>query len=623
MADISAGLTFEARAQRLFLAQGSFAERGLLPTATPDRRMLATDIDVLVSEYGSGFHLTRRHVECKSGKFSLLDRILWLNGVRTLLRADSSYLIAVDIDLSASAFARGLDVQLFTEQHLNAWEKALGIPANSWPCRSDCATFDSARRQWKQLSTGKTDGVWRLLRGALAFVEVDSWLTFQYRHLNKLFRLIGEVSKIHDSGELDRDQQLCARYVFSALLVRFSQYSLAICADVGGIMPLEVKKHLSNRLTFGDQDPTQVADLTTATVAWVSQGLHAKGITMPSEIDPARLRVAPPYTAEMVSLIHRVLAQSHEARYLPLAVERMQFGLEADDKLPRFRAAAASADTLAVLLKAFVARTFRVPNALATPVHADLMGAYVTSRTAGPTPAPTSRSRRSKWSDGHPRDKGMEPKPTPVQVPSDAAGEETPSKAAPDPPKAAQANLLTMQADEKDPVLSAPTSHVPPIAPGPPRSKTPGGVSTETPGLRDRSRPEGGDRLRPARDDTMGAVIADDEERRRRQLEQEFHEAMLTIYRRAKTEAKYPAHRFIGMVEDKGGLKTAQYLLDTPNVSVGYTALWERKRLDLTVEAVILEEKWRPLFTLTQRRTAITRLREHKYDRALPDIDVG
>ena len=82
MTETSAGLTFEARAHRLFLAQGSFAERGLLPSATPDRRMLATDIDVLVSEYGSGFHLTRRHVECKSGKFSLLDRILWLNGVR-------------------------------------------------------------------------------------------------------------------------------------------------------------------------------------------------------------------------------------------------------------------------------------------------------------------------------------------------------------------------------------------------------------------------------------------------------------------------------------------------------------------------------------------------------------
>ena len=162
-------------------------------------------------------------------------------------------------------------------------------------------------------------------------------MTFRYRRLNKLFRLIEEISKIHDIGALDRDQQLCARYVFSALLVRLSQFVLAICADVGSIMPVEIGEYLSSRLTFGDQDPTQSADLTRATVAWVSEGLRTKGIAMPLEIDPARLQSAPPYTAEMVSLVRRFLDQSHEARYLPLAVERMQFGLETDDKLGVYR----------------------------------------------------------------------------------------------------------------------------------------------------------------------------------------------------------------------------------------------------------------------------------------------
>lgn len=37
-------------------------------------------------------------------------------------------------------------------------------------------------------------------------------------------------------------------------------------------------------------------------------------------------------------------------------------------------------------------------------------------------------------------------------------------------------------------------------------------------------------------------------------LELEFHEAMLTIYRRAKSEAKYNAIRFLQMVSDHGGL---------------------------------------------------------------------
>ena len=458
MASTSTGITFEARAHRLFLAQGSFAERGLLPAATSDRRMLATDIDVLVSEYGSGFHLTRRHVECKSGRFSLLDRVLWLHGVRALLRADSSYLIAKDVDLSAAEFARALDVELFTEQHLHAWEKALEIPADSWPCRSNYVTFDSARRIWNRLSTGERDEPWRVLRGALAFIEVESWLKFRYRRLNKLFRLIDEVSRIHTVGILNPDQELCARYVFSGLLVRLSQYSLAICADVAGILPIEVEKYLTNRLVFGDQDATQAAELTTATVAWVREGLLAKGIAMPVEIDPARLQSIPPYAPEVVSLVRRLLAQSLEARYLPLAVERMQFGIEGDNRLRKFRAAAASGEALAALLKAFVARAFKVPTALATPVHADLMGAYAPSSTGGLGKSAAAIAKQSQQSknpqpstntEGRSRKKGADLtlKAARTKAPTHAR-KKPKSKFVPERPKQAQGNLLPITTDE-------------------------------------------------------------------------------------------------------------------------------------------------------------------------------
>jgi hypothetical protein len=105
------------------------------------------------------------------------------------------------------------------------------------------------------------------------------------------------------------------------------------------------------------------------------------------------------------------------------------------------------------------------------------------------------------------------------------------------------------------------------------------------------------------------------------QLELQFHEAMLSVYKRAKSEAHYNARIFIGMVVDKGGLETARYLLDTPTVSEGYTALWQRNRLDLTVEAVILDPQWWPLFTSTQRRTAIDRLQQYGYTGPLPDIN--
>jgi len=104
-------------------------------------------------------------------------------------------------------------------------------------------------------------------------------------------------------------------------------------------------------------------------------------------------------------------------------------------------------------------------------------------------------------------------------------------------------------------------------------------------------------------------------------LETDFHEAMLDVYRRAKTEAHYNPVRFLRMVSERGGLETARHLLHAPTVSEGYTALWERGRLDLTVEALILEPQWQPLFGKEERRIAVERLKEYEFQGRLPDLE--
>lgn len=104
-------------------------------------------------------------------------------------------------------------------------------------------------------------------------------------------------------------------------------------------------------------------------------------------------------------------------------------------------------------------------------------------------------------------------------------------------------------------------------------------------------------------------------------LEADFDAAMLEIYRRAKSDAHYTATRFLGMVVERGGLDTARYLLHATTVSDGYTALWERGRLDLTVEALILEPKWRTLFSNADRQIAVTRLRDYGFRGQLPDVE--
>lgn len=91
-------------------------------------------------------------------------------------------------------------------------------------------------------------------------------------------------------------------------------------------------------------------------------------------------------------------------------------------------------------------------------------------------------------------------------------------------------------------------------------------------------------------------------------VEREFDAAMINIYKRALKECGYRATRFLQMVTEQGGLKAARALLARADTSEGFAALWELGRPDLTMESLVLQPKYRGLFTAEELATAQLRL---------------
>ncbi len=89
---------------------------------------------------------------------------------------------------------------------------------------------------------------------------------------------------------------------------------------------------------------------------------------------------------------------------------------------------------------------------------------------------------------------------------------------------------------------------------------------------------------------------------------------MVDIYRRAKDEIQYVATRFIQMVTEAGGLEAAHRLIHSNEPSDGFTTLWEHRRLDLSVEALVLRSEFESLFGDDERTIARNRLREYGYE---------
>ena len=96
-------------------------------------------------------------------------------------------------------------------------------------------------------------------------------------------------------------------------------------------------------------------------------------------------------------------------------------------------------------------------------------------------------------------------------------------------------------------------------------------------------------------------------------LEQEFDAKMHEVYQRALSECRYNASYFIQLVNDRGALQTAKYLLSVDDPQSGFTRLWEYGRLDLTVEAQVVGPEFSSLFTEAEVRTAQRRLDELGY----------
>lgn len=112
----------------------------------------------------------------------------------------------------------------------------------------------------------------------------------------------------------------------------------------------------------------------------------------------------------------------------------------------------------------------------------------------------------------------------------------------------------------------------------------------------------------------ISSVVKPDTERTDEVTSDDFDRAMFRIYERARDEAGYTARVYLQMLSDLGGLQTARKLINSEKTSQGYTALYERGRLDLTVEAMIIENpKWQALFTPDELERVRNQLKRHHY----------
>ena len=98
------------------------------------------------------------------------------------------------------------------------------------------------------------------------------------------------------------------------------------------------------------------------------------------------------------------------------------------------------------------------------------------------------------------------------------------------------------------------------------------------------------------------------------QLKRELRERYISTYNECK-KFKYFPRAFLDMVVSNDDIvEITRRLIHKEGGTSGFTTLFENKRMDLSVERIILEPRYRALFALEDLRAAYDRLKEYEYD---------
>lgn len=96
-------------------------------------------------------------------------------------------------------------------------------------------------------------------------------------------------------------------------------------------------------------------------------------------------------------------------------------------------------------------------------------------------------------------------------------------------------------------------------------------------------------------------------------LEKQFEEALIKKCEEGQKIDGYKATRFLQTLAKFGGVKTAKEIMRKNRLSDGFEKLQEAGRMDLTMEATIVEAKYGELFTDDEVNSCYEVLCEYGY----------
>jgi hypothetical protein len=227
-AKLSKGTLLEYRMKRLLFYMGYYSKVGvLLKTEQDSAADTITDLDVIGIYVHKDFRLNSVWVDCKAGNAKPLERISWINGVKSISWVDEAIFVKDRVRTSTRNFARKHDIKILETKMIDELEKNFNIVPDDWRGSWD------PENQYNQIITLQKIGIPEVesYKRISNYISCDYWTYDKYSKVKKTITALRQLVETEEFP-LNEIQKFAIKWAIFELVSMFTLALFEICREV-------------------------------------------------------------------------------------------------------------------------------------------------------------------------------------------------------------------------------------------------------------------------------------------------------------------------------------------------------------------------------------------------------
>jgi hypothetical protein len=303
----------------VFQAQGYLVRRSV-PLQYGPSGADVTDIDVLGIKFTEPFQIHRIICDCKDRQRSRpYERIFWAKGLSSFTNASETYVCLPKASLEIVKFARRAQVRVLTEESLKnaaGRAKAYGLANPAFVGQLEPSIRAGLKKSKQALAI--------LAQTRQLYLADDPYVALNIAMVN--LKLAAE--NLRGIRGTDGELYDVWRLITGELLVLVPLFLLGIASDTLGLAKEQRRKHIVERLKYGDLPPQKAEELFDLAKQVAQEASRATNpglpLTAPLPFDLGKVE-APEYSEDVAGLVERAIAQPGLYLTLPHVMDYLVF----------------------------------------------------------------------------------------------------------------------------------------------------------------------------------------------------------------------------------------------------------------------------------------------------------